>query len=612
MHYFGRFIYGIWRGLDVLRRCLHLLLLLALFGIVIGALRQSTPRLPEKAALVVRPSGDIVEQLSGEPIERALNEAQGEGVPQTLLWDLTTAIRAAAVDARIQALVIETDDMGSAGQAKLEELSAAIGAFRHSGKKIIAHGTYFLQSQYYLAAQADEVYLDPFGFVLLDGYDRYRMFFKDALDKLSIDMHLFRAGKFKSAAETFTRRDMSAEDREESEAYLQALWRGYRTAVADARSLKAEAIAQYADSYVATVATAGGDTAKVAKDSGLVSGLKTQQEVEDRLVDLVGADTSGKSYRQVSVADYLRATHAEDKQRGKGQAVGVIVASGEILDGKQPPGTVGGESTAQLLREARQDRDIRAVVLRIDSPGGSVLASEQIYREVLALKHDGKPVVVSMSDVAASGGYYIAAGADQIIASPNTITGSIGVFAGIPTFNRSLAKLGINVDGIGTTPLSGATELDRPLSADAGRLVQITVDHAYEEFLARVAKGRGKTREAVDAIAQGRVWAGGEARQQGLVDRLGNYDDAVAEAAKRAGLKAGYGVRRIEPELSWAQQLLFRVRSTGERVLERIGLAQSGAAQLVQRLKPLDVEIARWARLSSPNSIYAYCFCTIE
>jgi len=612
MHYFGRFIYGIWRGLDVVRRCMHLLLLLALFGIVIGALRQSTPRLPEKAALVVRPSGDIVEQLSGEPIERALNEAQGQGVPQTLLWDLTSAIRAAALDPRIPVLLIETDDMGSAGQAKLEELAAAIGAFRHSGKKVIAHGTYFLQSQYYLAAQADEVYLDPFGFVLLDGYDRYRMFFKDALDKLNIDMHLFRAGKFKSAAETFTRHDMSPEDREESEAYLQALWRGYRTAVADARMLKAEAIAQYADSYVNTVTTAGGDTAKVAKDGGLVSGLKTQQEVEDRLVDLVGADTSGKSYRQVSVADYLRATHTEDKERGKGQAVGVIIASGEILDGKQPPGTVGGESTAQLLREARQDSDIRAVVLRIDSPGGSVLASEQIYREVLALKHDGKPVVVSMSDVAASGGYYIAAGADQIIASPNTITGSIGVFAGIPTFNRTLAKLGVNVDGIGTTPLSGATQLDRPLSADAGRLVQITVDHAYEEFLARVAKGRGKTREAVDAIAQGRVWAGGEARQQGLVDRLGNYNDAVAEAAKRAGLKAGYGVRRIEPELSWAQQLLFRVRSTGERVLERIGLAQSGAAQLVQRLKPLDLEIARWARLSSPNSIYAYCFCTIE
>jgi protease IV len=508
--------------------------------------------------------------------------------------------------------VIDTDDMGSVGQAKLEELAAVIGVFRHSGKRIIARGTYFLQGQYYLAAQADEVYLDPFGFVLLDGYDRYRMFFRDALDKLSIDMHLFRAGKFKSAAETFTRRDMSPEDREESDVYLQALWRGYRTSVASARSLKAEAIGQYADGYVTAVAAAGGDTAKVAKDSGLVSGLKTQQEVEDRLVDLVGADAGGKSYRQVGVADYLRATHAEDKQRGKGRAVGVVVASGEILDGKQPPGTVGGESTALLLRAARLDEDIRAVVLRIDSPGGSVLASEQIYREVQALKKDGKPVVASMSDVAASGGYYIAAGADQIIASPNTITGSIGVFAGIPTFNRSLAKLGINVDGVGTTPLSGATQLDRPMSADAGRLIQVTVDHDYEEFLARVAKGRGKTREAIDAIAQGRVWAGLDARQQGLVDRLGGYDDAVTEAATRAGLKAGYGVRRIEPELSWAQQLLFQVRSTAEYLLERIGLAHSGTAQLMQRLKPLDLELGRWARLSSPNTIYSYCFCTIE
>jgi len=622
MHTLGRFLYGIWLGLDVLRRSLELVLLLALLGIVIGALRQSTPRLPEKAALVVHPSGDIVEQLSGEPIERALSEAQGQGTPQTLLWDLTTAIRAAATDARIVVLVIETDDMGSAGQAKLEELAAAIAAFRHSGKKIIAHGSYFLQSQYYLAAQADEVYLDPFGFVLLDGYARYRMFFKDALDKLDVDMHLFRAGKFKSAAETFIRRDMSPEDREESDAYLQALWRGYRTSVSSARNMKAEAIAQYANGYVSAVAAAGGDTAKVARDSGMVSALKTPQEVEDQLVDLAGADTTGKTYRQVSVADYLRATHAEDKRRGKGQAVGVVIASGEILDGKQPPGTVGGESTSQLLREARQDDDIRAVVLRIDSPGGSVLASEQIYREVLALKKDGKPVVVSMGDVAASGGYYIAAAADQIIASPNTITGSIGVFAGLPTFSRSLARLGINVDGVGTTPLSGAADLDRPLSADAGRLIQVTVDHAYEEFLARVAKGRGKTREAIDAIAQGRVWSGMDARQQGLVDRLGGYDDAVIEAATRAGLKGAYGVRRIEPELSWAQQLLFQIRSTGERLLAQIGLAHmglapfglapGGAAQLLARLPPLQQELARWARLSAPNSIYAYCFCSIE
>jgi protease IV len=612
MHSLGRFLQGLWRGLDTLRRFLELLVLLALVGLAIGALRQSAPRIPEKAALVVRPSGNIVEQLSGEPLQRAINEAQGAGEPQTLLWDLTTAIRAAAGDARIGALLISTDDMDSTGQVKLEELSAAINDFRRSGKKVVAQGSYFLQSQYYLAAQADEVYLDPFGFLLLDGYERYRMFFKDALDKLGVDMHLFRAGKFKSAAETYTRHDMSSEDRQESEAYLGALWRGYCQAIALARQLNSEAVAHYANSYVDNVIAAAGDTAEVAKDSGLVTDLKTAQQVEQRMIDLVGIDPSSKSYRQVSVSDYLRATHAEDKLRGKGAAVGVVIASGEILDGKQPPGIVGGESTAQLLRQARLDEDIRALVLRVDSPGGSVLASEQIYREVRALKQAGKPVVVSMSDVAASGGYYIAAPADEIIASANTITGSIGVFASVPTFNRSLGKLGISVDGVGTTPLSGALRLDRPMSEGANKVLQSTVDHTYEQFLTRVASGRSKPRDAIDAIAQGRVWAGVDALPIGLVDRIGGYQDAVQAAAKRAGLQGVYGVRRIEPELSWVQQLLLQMRTSGERILEQIGWWHSGIAALALRLAPLDREMARWARLSAPHTVYAYCFCSVD
>jgi protease IV len=259
---------------------------------------------------------------------------------------------------------------------------------------------------------------------------------------------------------------------------------------------------------------------------------------------------------------------------------------------------------------------VRAVVLRIDSPGGDVVSSEQIYREVLALKQDGKPVVVSMSDVAASGGYYVAAPADRIFSSPNTITGSIGVFANLPTFNRTLAKVGVNTDGVGTTPLSGAERLDRPMSPDTARLLQVTVDHNYEEFLARVAKGRGKTREAIDAIGQGRVWAGSDAKEQGLVDQLGTYDDAVKDAAARANLKPGYGVRRIEPELSLTQQLLFQARSAARAVLQGIGMGfGSGATQLVQRLEPLDAEMGRWANLSkrgTQNAVYAYCFCTVD
>jgi protease-4 len=609
----GRFFRGVWRGLDTLRRFLNLLLLLALIGIAIGALRQgAAPRVPDKAALVVRPSGNIVEQLSGEPLQRALDEAQGSGEPQTLLWDLTTAIRAAASDARIAALFIDTDDMDSTGQVKLEELAAAIRDFRKTGKKAVAYGSYYLQSQYYLAAQADEIYLDPFGFLLLDGYDRYRMFLKDVLDKLGVDMHLFRVGKFKSAAETYTRRDMSPEDRQESEAYLNALWRGYLQSVAAARAMQSDAVSQYASRYIDAVTAAGGDAAKVAKDSALITDLKTRQEVEQRLIELAGSDPSGKTYRQISVNDYLRATHADDKLRGKGAAVGVVVASGEILDGKQPPGYVGGESTSLLLRQARLDDEIRAVVLRVDSPGGSVLASEQIYREVRALKDAKKPVVVSMSDLAASGGYYIAAPADEILASANTITGSIGVFASIPTFNRTLAKIGVNVDGVGTTPLSGAVRLDRPLSEGVSRLLQSSVDHTYEQFLTRVASGRNKSHDAVDAIAQGRVWAGVDALPIGLVDRIGSYDDAVASAAKRAGLTGSFGVRRIEPELGWAQQLLLQLRSSAGNALARIGWGRSGIGGLAQHLQPLDREIARWSRLSEPHRVYAYCFCSVE
>jgi protease IV len=617
---------GLWRGLDGLRRVLHLLLLLALLVAGLSAWEASEPpKLPSMAALVVRPSGEIVEQLSDVPLQRAINEAEGQGAPQTLLWDLITAIRAAASDRRIGALVIDTDDMSSSGQVKLEELADAIHDFRRSGKRVIAYGHYFTQSQYLLAAQADEIYLDPFGAVLLDGYARYRLYYKDALKKYDVDVHLFRVGKYKSAEEPFIRDNMSKADREESAAYLTALWQNYQGAIGRARRLMPAAVGAYADNYVAEVTGDGGDAAKVAKDAGLVTDLATEEQVEARVAQLVGSDPSGQGYRQVSVDDYLRATHAQQRERGRGPSVGVVIASGDILDGRQPPGVIGGQSTSELLRDARMDKNIKAVVLRIDSPGGSVLASEQIYRAVMALEHAGKPVVVSMSDVAASGGYYIAAGANEIIASPATITGSIGVFAAFPTFDRTLAKFGVHVDGLGTTPLAGETQLDRPLSASAGQLVQSMVDHSYGEFLARVAKGRGKPLDVIDSIGQGHVWAGTDALRIGLVDRLGSYEDAVRDAAARARLHAPYGVRRIEPQLSWAQQLLLQLHSGGATLLTVLGLeplstarsaaqaaAQAATAQWLQRLTPpLEQELARWARFATPNRVYAYCFCDV-
>jgi len=291
MRYLTAFLGKAWRGLDVLRRVLHLLLLLALLTLLIVALRSSIPRIPDRGALIIRPSGELVEQLSGQPLQRAISEAQGQGAPQTLLWDLTRAIRSAAKDPRVPALLIETDDLDSAGLPALEELAAAISEFRRSGKKVIAHGNYFLEGQYYLAAQADEVYLDPLGFVVLPGPGRYNMYFKEAIDKLGIDVHLLRVGKFKSAGEPFTRRDMSPEEREESTTYLQALWRGYRTSVGAVRRIDPEAISAYANGYTAAVKQAGGDAAQVALAARLVTGLRTGPQVEQRMVQLVGMDS---------------------------------------------------------------------------------------------------------------------------------------------------------------------------------------------------------------------------------------------------------------------------------------------------------------------------------
>jgi protease IV len=605
------FFSALWRGLDGLRKALHLILLLLIFGILIGVLRGSVPRIPAKAALLLVPEGQLVEQLSGDPVERALQETRGETHRETLLWDLTDSIRAAAGDPRIPAIALDLQKFEGGTQPTLEEFAAALREFRAGGKKVIAYGTEFTQERYYIAAQADEVLLDPMGFVLIDGYDRYRMYLKDALDKLGVAINVFRVGAFKSAVETFTRTNMSAEDREESRAYLTALWNSYQEAVTRARKLPPDALAKYVDTLAKTVPAAGGDAARVALQANLVSALKTRLEFEQRLVTLVGKDDNSGSFKAVFVDDYVRYARAQKKLKADGKPhVGVIVAEGEILDGEQPPGTIGGESLAKLIRQARNDKEVKAVVLRVDSPGGSVLASEQIYRELVALRGAGKPLVVSMSGYAASGGYYISAPADEILASPATITGSIGIFAIIPTVDRTLGKAGVSVDGVGTTPLSGQLRLDRPLGEDARALLQSTVSHGYDEFLERVASGRKKTRDEVDKVAQGRVWAGNDAHRIGLVDQLGSFNDAAKAAARRAKL-TDYALEFIEPELTWAQALAMQLKSQFAALLLRASPGEAALAQLAQRFDPVTREAQRLARFSAPNRLYAYCFCEL-
>jgi protease IV len=605
-------LWGLWRGLDGLRKFLHLLVLLVIFGFIIGALHSATPNVPAKAALLIAPEGQIVEQLSGDAIQRAVQEARGQGRPETLLWDLTDSIRAAAKDKRIPVIAIDLEKFDGAGLPVLEELAKALHEFRASGKKVIAYGTELTQEKYYLAAQADEIYLDPLGFVLIDGYERYRTYLKGGLDKLGVDINVFRVGAFKSAVEEYTRTDMSPEDRQESLAYLNAEWSGYQEAVTRARKLPADAIANYVTTLPKTLAAAGGNAAHVAQQTGLVTGIKTRLEVEKRLIELVGSDDSSGSFKSVSDQDYARLARAQKKLLSAGkQHIGVIVASGEILDGDQPSGSIGGDSLSRLIRQARLDKDIKAVVLRVNSPGGSVLASEEIYREVLALRAAGKPVVVSMSNLAASGGYYISAPADEIWASPTTITGSIGIFALIPTFDKTLGKLGVTVDGVGTTPLSGQLRLDRPIGEEARTLLQQQVERGYEEFLARVSAGRKMTRDQVNDIAQGRVWAGVDGKRIGLVDQLGSFDDAVKAAARRAKL-TDYDTQFIEPELTWTQELVLNAKTTATRALVKVWGPDPGTQALLKvadKIDPLKAQIEQLSRFGVRNRIYAYCFC---
>jgi protease-4 len=594
--------------LEGVRKVLHLILLLIIFGFVLAALHTSIPTVPKTAALVIAPEGELVEQLSSDPLRRAFGQASGGPAPETLLRDVIDAIEAAKSDERIKLIVLDLGNLGTSGLSKLQEIGTALRDFRGAGKRVVVAADSLDQTQYYLAAQAGEVYLDPLGLVYVDGFSYYRMFLKDAIDKLGVDVNVFKAGTFKSYTDQFSRADMAPSEREESSVWLQALWNSYSQDVVLARSLKANALNDYVADAPASLAAVNGDAAKLAMQRGLVTALKSRRQLADELKSIVGEDSDSHSFNSVGMSQYLSAVRSKLGKLRSDAKVGIVVAAGEILDGHQPPGKIGGESTADLLRQARFDKAVKTVVLRVDSPGGSMFASELILREVQALREAGKPVVVSMSTYAASGGYYISAGANQIFASPTTLTGSIGVFSVVPTFQRTLEKIGVKVDGLGTTPLAGSMRLDRPLDDAGRRILQSSVDHAYDVFLHRVGEGRKKSVEDVDKIAQGRVWAGVDAQRIGLVDHLGGLKDATDAAAKLADLGSNYDVDYIEPDLSLREQLLMQLRSE----MVRIGRAAGWIAPeegIVRALDPIVARAREIAELNDPRGLYAYCWC---
>jgi len=599
----------VWRILEGIRRVLHLILLLVVFGFILAALHTSIPSVPRTAALVIAPEGEIVEQLASDPVRRAFGQASGGPAPETLLRDLTDAIAAAKSDERIKLIVLDLGSLDTSGLSKLQEIGAALREFRAAGKRVVAAADSLDQTQYYLAAQAGEVYLDPMGLVYLDGFSYYRMFLKDAIDKLGVDVNVFRAGTYKSYTDQFSRNDMAASEREETSVWLESLWKAYQQDVTRARSLPAGALSEFVAQEPAALAAVNGDAAKLALQRGLVTALKSRRQMADELKGLVGEDEDTHSFNSIAMSQYLASVRSKHVLKSKSDSkVGIVVASGEILDGHQPPGTIGGESTAALLRQARYDNAVKAVVLRVDSPGGSMFASEQILREVQTLRKAGKPVVVSMSTYAASGGYYISAAANQIFASPTTLTGSIGVFSVVPTFQRTLEKFGVKVDGIGTTPLAGDMRQDRTLTPARRQILQTSVDHAYAEFLRRVGDGRKKPVEDVDKIAQGRVWAGVDAQRIGLVDTLGGLRDATDAAAKLAQLGSDYAVDYIEPELNLREALLMQLRSETLRMAEMAGII-APRSEVERVLDPVLEQARAIARLNDPRGLYAYCWC---
>ena len=610
------FVFG---ALDALRKTLHFLLLVLLFSLLVVAGKPGSPVVPDKAALVLAPQGRLVEELSGTAFDRALARASGETNGEVLLRDVVAAIDAAAADKHITALVIDPSGLDGGGLTKLQELAVAVGRFRKTGKPVYAYGQYFDQAQYHLAAQADEIWLDPLGAVAIDGYSAYRTFYKGTLEKLAVDVNVFRAGTHKSYGDMFTRDTMSPEEKADAIAWLGDLWGIYQADVEPRRRLAAGALQTQAEELVPRLEAVQGSMAELALREKLVDRLATWEEFEEQLIDVAGEDEDNHTFNSVDLVDYLRVVRSREAlqpaEGDSGNRVAVIVASGEIVDGEAPAGTVGGDTLAAALRDARYDDDVQAVVLRIDSPGGSMLASEVVRREVLALKRAGKPVVASFSSVAASGGYYIAAAADEIVALPATITGSIGVFAIIPTFENTLGKLGMTIDGVGTTPLAGSMTLERTLPDDAKRVLQMGVDDAYHRFVTIVAEGRHRKYEEIDAIAQGKVWSGADAKEVGLVDTLGDVDVAIKAAARRAKLEGDYRIDYREPALDWTERLVIGAEARTVEGLADLGLwhKPGNAERLLRRgLNDLELVTRGMGRLNDPRGLNAWCACDVR
>jgi protease IV len=603
----GRLFGGLWALIDGLFKLVFIFVILLIVGGIWLALQGGPPpRVEDKVALVIYPTGELVDTTDEDPMQRFFQDLAGEAPQQTLLRQLTDALEKGAEDPRIELAVLKLDGMYGAGMGQLQELAAGVKAFRASGKPVFAYGPFYDQSHYLVAAQADHVALDPMGMVFVEGFDAYQLYFKEALDKLGVEMHVFRVGEYKSAVEPFERNDMSPEAREANREWLADLWASYGRDVGRGRQLADTAMHDYVLGLPAGLQQNGGNAAELAKAARLVDSIETLPQFRERIAEKVGWDEDHGTFRQVHHREYLQVLAHEKKLQPIGDVkhIALVVVQGDIVDGESNKGLAGADTIAGLLTQARLDDDVAAVVLRVNSPGGSVFASERIRRELRSLQSAGKPVVASMSNVAASGGYWVAMDADEIWAHDTTITGSIGIFGLLPTFEKPLAKLGIHSDGIGTTPLAGAFRGDRPLSPEVAMLVQTQIEQGYKLFVDGVVGARELPIEKVREIARGRVWSGADALAIGLVDQLGGLNEAVASAVRLAGLEPGaYRLEEVRDRRDFPLMRLFNLGGAA-----RLGALARWLVPAVE-LPPVERLARSLAWLRDPRGLYAHCLC---
>ncbi|EAR9959376.1 signal peptide peptidase SppA [Salmonella enterica] len=606
-----RFIAGFfkwtWRVLNFVREMVLNLFFIFLVLVGVGIWMQigngSNSEQTARGALLLDISGVIVDKPSTNhrlgALGRQLFGASSDRLQENSLFDIVNAIRQAKDDRNITGIVLDLKNFTGADQPSMRYLGKALREFRDSGKPIFAVGENYSQGQYYLASFANKIWLSPQGQVDLHGFATNGLYYKTLLDKLKVSTHVFRVGTYKSAVEPFIRDDMSPAAREADSRWIGELWQNYLHTVSANRQISPQQLFPGAQAIIDGLTSVGGDTAKYALDHKLVDALASSADVEKALTKQFGWSKTENNYRAISYYDYSLKTPADT-----GGTIAVIFANGAIMDGEETPGNVGGDTTASQIRDARLDPKVKAIVLRVNSPGGSVNASEVIRAELAAAKAAGKPVVVSMGGMAASGGYWISTPANYIVASPSTLTGSIGIFGVINTVENSLSSIGVHSDGVSTSPLADIS-MTKALSPEVQQMMQLSIEYGYKRFITLVADARKRTPEQIDKIAQGHVWTGEDAKANGLVDSLGDFDDAVAKAAELAKLKQWH-LDYYQDEPTVLDMVMDSMTGSVRAMLPEAIQAML-PAPLVSAANTVKAEGDKLAAFNDPQNRYAFC-----